>query len=74
VKITNFIISCFCEHPAPCGDWEEAPHQNFQNFKKVSCAWEGWLLPTETPRKIEGVEGTPRNANHLNQNTHGTSI
>jgi len=32
-KITNFIISCFCEHPAPLGNWEEAPLQNFQNLE-----------------------------------------
>jgi hypothetical protein len=31
-KITNFIISCFFKHPALCGDWEEAPLQNFQKF------------------------------------------
>jgi len=54
-KITNFIISVFNGHPHPCGDWEKAPHQNFQNFKKVSCAWEGGLLPTETPRRIGEV-------------------
>jgi len=59
LKITNFIISVFNEHPALLNGWEEAPHQNFQNFKKVLCQWGSSLHHIKTPCGEWQVGGSP---------------
>jgi len=61
-------------HPHLCGDWEEAPHQNFQNLENYCVNGGGGYFQQQPHAKLGESRVLPVMPIHLNQNTRGTTI